>query len=56
MEHFIDVVHGKVEPRVHPKEILCVSKIASACEESAKSGRTVDIKWSDGELPPAAKD
>lgn len=54
MEHFLDVVLGKCQPAVHPKEILAVSKIASACEESARSGKTVDIKWADGELPPGS--
>lgn len=52
MESFLDVVHGKAVPLVHAKEILAVSKIASACEESAKTGKTVDIVWSNGELPP----
>ncbi|KAJ8673367.1 hypothetical protein QAD02_004629 [Eretmocerus hayati] len=51
-DHFLDVVHGKCAPAVHPKEILTVSKIASACEESARTGRTVDIKWQPSELPP----
>ncbi|XP_008211381.1 myo-inositol 2-dehydrogenase [Nasonia vitripennis] len=51
MEHFLDVVLGKAQPAVQAKEILAVSKIASACEESARSGKTVDIKWADGELP-----
>lgn len=53
MEHFLDVALGKCQPAVHPKEILAVSKIASACEESARSGRTVDIKWTADELPPS---
>ena len=52
MEHFLDVVLGKAESRVHEKEILAVSKIADACEESARTGKTVDIKWSANELPP----
>ncbi|XP_058792926.1 inositol 2-dehydrogenase-like [Phymastichus coffea] len=52
MEQFIDVVHGKRQVPVHAKEILAVSKIASACEESARSGKAVDIKWAPEELPP----
>ncbi|XP_014212010.2 uncharacterized protein LOC106641938 [Copidosoma floridanum] len=52
MEAFIDVVLGKAKPLVHPKEILAVSKIASACEESAKTGKSVDISWTPSELPP----
>lgn len=51
MEQFIDVVHGKCQVPVHAKEILAVSKIATACEESARSGKAVDIKWAADELP-----
>lgn len=51
MEHFLDVVLGNAQPAVQAKEILAVSKIATACEESARSGKTVDIKWANGELP-----
>jgi len=50
-DHFIDVVHGKAESRVKSKEILAVSKIATACEESARTGKIVDLKWTESELP-----
>ncbi|KAL6261254.1 uncharacterized protein LOC105424859 [Pogonomyrmex barbatus] len=50
-DHFIDVVHGKVESMVKSKEILAVSKIATACEESARTGKIVTLNWMDGELP-----
>lgn len=50
-DHFIDVVHGKVESLVKSKEILAVSKIATACEESARTGKIVNLKWMDSELP-----
>ncbi|XP_011155614.1 myo-inositol 2-dehydrogenase [Solenopsis invicta] len=50
-DHFIDVVHGKVESMVKSREILAVSKIATACEESARTGKIVNLKWSDSELP-----
>jgi myo-inositol 2-dehydrogenase / D-chiro-inositol 1-dehydrogenase len=50
-DHFIDVVHGKAESLVKSKEILAVSKIATACEESARTGKIVNLKWTDSELP-----
>ncbi|XP_017877299.1 uncharacterized protein LOC108623353 [Ceratina calcarata] len=51
LDHFLDVVVGKSVPSVQPKETLAVSKIASACEESAKTGKMVEIKWAPKELP-----
>lgn len=50
-DHFVDVVHGKAESMVKSREILAVSKIATACEESARTGKIVDLKWTDSELP-----
>ncbi|XP_077282496.1 myo-inositol 2-dehydrogenase-like [Temnothorax americanus] len=50
-DHFIDVVHGKTESLVKSQEILAVSKIATACEESARTGKMVNLKWTDSELP-----
>lgn len=50
-DHFIDVVHGKVESSVRSKEILAVCKIATACEESARTGKIVHIEWASDELP-----
>lgn len=50
-DHFIDVCHGKAESSVKAKEILAVSKIATACEESARTGKIVHIKWDNNELP-----
>lgn len=51
LDHFINVVLGKTEPSVLPKEILAVSKIASACEESVRTGKMVEINWTPNELP-----
>lgn len=51
LNHFIDVVLGLAESSVLPKETLAVSKIASACEESARSGKMIEIKWAENELP-----
>ncbi|XP_074104476.1 inositol 2-dehydrogenase [Cotesia typhae] len=51
LDHFIDVVLGKCEMTVKPKENLAVSKIASVVEESARSGKMIDIPWYEDELP-----
>ena len=50
-DHFLDVVHGKVESEVKSKDILAVSKIATACEESARMGKVVELIWTKDELP-----
>lgn len=50
-DHFVDIVHGKAKSLVKSKEILAVSKIATACEESARTGKIVDLNWANGELP-----
>lgn len=51
MDHFLDIVLGKCETIVRPNETLAVSKIASACEESARTGRMIELNWANGELP-----
>ncbi|XP_003701107.2 myo-inositol 2-dehydrogenase [Megachile rotundata] len=51
LDHFIDVVLGLDELSVLPKETLAVSKVAAACEESARTGKMVEIKWAPHELP-----
>ncbi|KOC61684.1 putative oxidoreductase YrbE [Habropoda laboriosa] len=51
LDHFVNIALGKVESSVLPKETLAVSKIASACEESARTGETVKIQWTENELP-----
>ncbi|XP_076640133.1 inositol 2-dehydrogenase [Colletes latitarsis] len=51
LEHFINIVHGKDEMAVLPKETLAVSKIASACVESVRTGKMIEIKWANNELP-----
>ncbi|KAL0112726.1 hypothetical protein PUN28_012177 [Cardiocondyla obscurior] len=50
-DHFLDIIHGKAESSVKAKEILAVSKIATACEESARTGKVVNLKWVANELP-----
>lgn len=51
LDHFVDVVLGKAECSVWPKETLAVIKIAAACQESARTGKIVDITWAPNELP-----
>ncbi|KAK1123529.1 hypothetical protein K0M31_008234 [Melipona bicolor] len=51
LDHFVDVVLGKAECSVQPKETLAVIKIAAACQESARTGKIVDITWAPNELP-----
>nr|XP_012235426.1 PREDICTED: uncharacterized oxidoreductase C26H5.09c-like [Linepithema humile] len=50
-DHFVDIVLGKAESSVKSKEILAVSKIATACEESVRTGKVVHLKWDKNELP-----
>lgn len=50
-DHFIDIVLGRAECMVRSKEILAVSKVATACEESARTGKVVELKWANEELP-----
>ncbi|KAK0079363.1 hypothetical protein PV325_001350 [Microctonus aethiopoides] len=51
MDHFLDIVLGKCETNVKPMEILAVSKIATACEESSRTGKMVELNWANEELP-----
>uniref|UniRef100_A0ABD2X536 Gfo/Idh/MocA-like oxidoreductase N-terminal domain-containing protein n=1 Tax=Trichogramma kaykai TaxID=54128 RepID=A0ABD2X536_9HYME len=51
MEHFLDVALGKAQPLVQEKEIMAVSKIADACEKSARTGQSQELKWAADELP-----
>ncbi|KAM3968176.1 putative oxidoreductase YrbE [Aphomia sociella] len=51
LEHFLDVVQDGVPMNVTSWQTLAVSKIATAAEESARTGRTVDIDWSKDDIP-----
>lgn len=55
MEHFLNVVDGQESLKVDPLDVLAVSKIASACEESATTRKNVEINWSPEELPSTPK-
>lgn len=50
LDHFINIVLGKAESSVLPKETLAVCKVACACEESVCTRKFVDINWDD-DLP-----
>lgn len=45
MEHFINVVQGFDKLCVTEERTLAVIRIASACEESARSGKVIELKW-----------
>jgi len=51
LEHFLDVAQGKSGMSVTGRMTQAVSKIADACEESAKSGLPVKISWAPSEIP-----
>ncbi|XP_012265616.2 inositol 2-dehydrogenase-like [Athalia rosae] len=51
MEHFLDIVQGKTKSIVKHKEILAVSRIAAACEESARTGKLVELRWEPNDMP-----
>lgn len=43
---------GKVnDVKVSYQDIMASTKIASACDKSAKTGKPVDILWTDEEIP-----
>jgi hypothetical protein len=45
-------VAGKDVLKVLGHETLAVSKIASACEKSARTGQSVELTWGPDDLPP----
>merc|ERR1712123_85265 len=51
LDHFLDVVQGKAVMSVTDRMTSAVSKIADACEESAKTAKAVQLSWEDNELP-----
>ncbi|XP_076653096.1 inositol 2-dehydrogenase [Halictus rubicundus] len=50
LDHFVDVAFGMTDMSVTSKQTLAVCKIATACEEAAKTGKPVEIKWSSDEM------
>ena len=55
LNHFIDVVQGQENLSITGKMTLAVSKIATACENSARSGKPVQISWDASEIPEQYK-
>ncbi|XP_068627819.1 uncharacterized oxidoreductase YrbE-like [Battus philenor] len=51
LEHFLDVVQYGDEMEVTSWQTLAVSKIATAAEESARTGQTVELDWSMDNIP-----
>jgi len=51
LNHFLDVVQSGVPMSVTDRMTAAVSKIADACEESAKTGQPVNLSWSEDEIP-----
>lgn len=49
MEHFLDVVQGKAKISVSKTDTLNVSAIATACEESYRTGKPVSLSLSNGD-------
>lgn len=45
IEHLADVLQGICELSITGKQTLAVSKIASACEESARTGKVIELNW-----------
>ncbi|XP_022235200.1 uncharacterized protein LOC106475363 isoform X2 [Limulus polyphemus] len=45
IDHFLDTVQGLSEVEIRPHDTYATSKIASACEESARTGKLVTISW-----------
>jgi len=50
LDHFVDVVEGKAVMMVNKVETLSVCKVASACEESARTGQPVTINYDDDDF------
>lgn len=45
LEYFLNLVSGRAKPEVLQDDVLAVTKIASACEKSAKEGVVVELEW-----------
>jgi len=43
IEHFADIMGGKTKPSITKNDVLLVSLVASACEESHRSGKPMKI-------------
>ena len=52
LNHFVDVAKGLADLSITGKMTQAVSKIATACEESARKGVPIKLQWDEKELPP----
>ncbi|XP_033216590.1 inositol 2-dehydrogenase-like [Belonocnema kinseyi] len=50
-ELFLDVVMGKKELPIKANDFIAINKIATACEESARTGKIITLNWKKEELP-----
>jgi hypothetical protein len=52
LAYILILISGKTKPAILGHETLAVSKIASACEESARTGQFVQLQWEPEDIPP----
>lgn len=45
LDYFLDLISGRAKPEVREEDVLAVTKIATACEKSAKEGTIVELEW-----------
>ena len=52
LNHFLDVLQDGASMSVTARMTSAVSKIADACETSARTGQPVSLAWTEEELSP----
>ncbi|XP_064459832.1 uncharacterized oxidoreductase YrbE-like isoform X2 [Ornithodoros turicata] len=51
LDYFLDVLsNNEIETLVTKNQTLAITKIASACEESARKGKVINLEWDNAEL------
>ena len=45
LQYFLDLVEGVAQQEILQEDVLTVTRIASACEKSAKEGVIVTLDW-----------
>ncbi|OQR73395.1 putative oxidoreductase YrbE-like [Tropilaelaps mercedesae] len=45
LDYFLNLVSGRAEMEISQDHVLAVTRIASACEKSAKTGVVVELEW-----------
>lgn len=51
LDSFLDVVNGRGESSVTDKMTIAISRIADACEKSARTGKPITLEWKADEIP-----